>query len=1148
MFICEKVRKARRYPDPAKDIVDSLRIRDGMVRPRNKKRTRSMSRRPDSSALRYSFRDVDLEETGDSRTQQVLMVGANKKVLEIGPATSYVTRALRQLGCEVTCVEIDAKAARVALRYANRTIQGDIETLDLRKALKDEKYDVILFGDVLEHLKDPSAVLKRVRPRLKRTGRVVATVPNIAHGSVRLLMLDGNFDTKPTGLLDSTHLHFYTRKTLVELFAVSGYSVQLVKEIKLPIHAAERLKVDVGKYPPDLIRAIESDPDATIYQFAVTARPGRMQARLRRVKRQRRLVSNFLMTQDTSDPLSTLLTIYHARPDLQSSFPEVMHGDYNRLLRWASQSTADSSRPLMERHLPWYRTNAISSANLENQLHLKDSHIQNLETRTKDLENQLLVIESSLAWRLIKRYRKFNDKWFPSGTKRRGLVEMCASAVRGTLDEGLSGLLHRAYHRHPRQPSIDEQYQLWLKNNQLTDRSLIEMQAEASRFSYKPKISIIMPVYNTDEKWLRSAIDSVMKQVYSNWELCIADDSSTRAHIRKTLDRYNEKDGRIRIKYLKENRGISGASNEALTMASGEFVGFMDHDDELTRDALFEVAKLLNQDQSLDLIYSDEDKMNLKGRRTEPFFKPGWSPDLLLSMNYVSHFTVIRRSLIDEAGGFRMGFEGSQDYDLTLRATELTSRIAHIDKPLYSWRKVPGSAAVSVEAKPYARESAKKALQEALTRRGSKGEVLDGFGGFYRVKYAIVNSPLVSIIIPTKDRVELLKRCIESIESKTTYRDYEIIIVDNNSTDPDTLTYLGTISHRVLKFNEPFNFSRINNFAARHAKGDHLVFLNNDTEIVEDCWLEAMLEQSQRSEVGMVGALLLYPTSRLSQMTVQHAGVILGLGGVANHAFARLQIDHPNYFGLHRVIRNCSAVTAACAMIRRSVFDEIGGFDENLKVAFGDVDLGLRVREKSYRVVYAPNAMLYHHECATRGRLHPSEDETYMINKWKHVLARGDPYYSPNLTLLKEDYSIAPKGCTVRPLAVLLEIYQLRPDLQRAYPEARDGDYQRLIDWAATGGTTADGARVPLRPYGSYYTSHASDVTRPLATLFDLYNSQVDLQRDYPEVLRGCYSGLISWANQVLAGNGKGEEYSALKLYEATYRSLMQSAAHKAFS
>jgi GT2 family glycosyltransferase len=497
----------------------------------------------------------------------------------------------------------------------------------------------------------------------------------------------------------------------------------------------------------------------------------------------------------------------------------------------------------------------------------------------------------------------------------------------------------------------------------------------------------------------------------------------------------------------------------------------------------------------------------------------------------------MRRSLVDEAGRFRLGFEGSQDYDLILRATELTSRIGHIDKPLYSWRKVPGSAATSLGAKPYARESAKKALREALSRRGWNGEVLDGFGGFYRVRYDVPNSPLVSIIIPTKDRVDMLKRCIGSIQSKTAYRNYEIIIVDNNSTDPDTLAYLDSVPHKVVRFDEPFNFSRINNIAARHAQGDHLVFLNNDTEVAERCWLEAMVEHSQRSEVGMVGALLIYP-SRRTQMTVQHAGVILGLGGVANHAFARLQIDHPNYFGLHRVIRNCSAVTAACAMMRRSVFDEIGGFDEKLKVAFGDVDLGLRVREKGYRVVYAPNAVLYHHECATRGKLHPSEDETYMINKWKQVLVEGDPYYSPNLTLLREDHSIAPKGSTIRPLAVLLEIYYVRPDLQRAFPEARNGDYQRLVDWAAVEGLTIDGARVPLRPYGSYYASHASDPTKPLATLVDLYNSRVELQRDYPEVLRGHCTGLIRWANQVLADNGKGQQYSALKRYEATYRSL----------
>lgn len=925
------------------------------------------------------------------------MVGPNKKVLEIGPATSYVTKALRELGCHVTCVEIDPKAVRAAQRYANRTIHGDIETLDLRKALKDEEYDVILFGDVLEHLKDPSAVLKRVRPHLKRTGSVVATVPNIAHGSVRLLMLDGNFDTKPTGLLDSTHLHFYTRKTLIELFAISGYSVQLVKEIKLPIHAAERLKVDIGEYPPDLIRAIESDPDATVYQFAVTARPARMQSRHRRVTRQRRPVSKSLMTLDTMDPLSTLLTIYHARPDLQSSFPEVVRGDYNRLLRWASQSTADSSRGLMERHLPWYRTNAISSADLENQLQQRDSHIQNLETRTKDLENQLLVIESSLAWRLIKRYRKFNDKWFPPGTKRRGLVETCASAVRVTLDEGLSGLLRRAYHRHPREPSNDEQYPLWLKNNQLTDRSLLEMQAEASRFSYKPRISIIMPVYNTDQRWLRAAIDSVMNQVYTNWELCVVDDASNDPKIREVISEYASKDRRIKAKYLEANEGIAGASSHALTMATGDFVGLLDHDDELAPDACVEVTKALNENPELDYIYSDEDKMDLQGRRIDPFFKPDWSPDLHLSMNYVTHFSVFRKRVLDEVGGFRKGFEGSQDYDLVLRVTERTSRIRHIPRLLYSWRKVPGSAATSSISKPYAYPSAKRALTEALKRRGVRGVVEDGnYTGFYRVRYALNESPLVSIIIPTRNQGDLLRRCILSIESNSTYRNYEIIVVDNDSNDVETLGYLDSLSkHKVVRYPGPFNYSRLNNYGVQHSNGAHFLFLNNDTEVVSAEWIESMLEHSQRKGVGVVGARLIFPDGRL-----QHAGVVVGLAGSAGHAFYMLPLGDPGYFGLPYVIRNCSAVTAACMMVRRDVLEKLHGFDERFEVEFGDVDFCLRAREEGLLIIYTPYASLIHYEGATRGRYIPNlKDRGLFAQRWAHLLSKGDPFYNPNLDL-----------------------------------------------------------------------------------------------------------------------------------------------------
>jgi GT2 family glycosyltransferase len=927
--------------------------------------------------------------------------------------------------------------------------------------------------------------LKTLMKFLKPSGHVVATIPNIAHGSVRLLLLTGRFDYGSSGLLDSTHLKFYTRKTMGELFTHAGLQIVEVKDIRCEIFSTPDIGISPNDFPAELIDSIKQDPNVTVYQFAVKAKP---------------------LGSKTQTPEAERL------PDPLAGLREI-------ILR-------------------------------------KNRQIMDLRARLRSLEDlnaRIKRMEDSLGWKLAIRYRTLNDRWSPSGTRRRAVADELAVALNIIVDEGLRSLFRRMINRYVSQRrqffelSRNEQYQIWVNNNRLTRGRLLEMQTEISQFSYKPKISIIMPVYNTQEKWLRVAIDSVVNQVYSDWELCIVDDASTKKGVKKILDSYRGKDRRIKIRYLNENLGISGASNQALTMTSGDFVGFLDHDDELTRDALFEVVKLLNQDPNLDLIYSDEDKKNLRGRKVEPFFKPDWSPDLLLSMNYIAHFSVIRKNLMDEVGGFKLGFEGSQDHDLILRITELTDKIGHIPRPLYSWRKVPGSAAASTEAKPYAREAAKKALREALNRRGLPGEVTDGFRGArarYRVRYSIRGTPLVSIIIPTKDRHDLLKHCIESIESNTCYKNYEIVIVDNKSIEPATLDYLKSQPHTVVRFEEPFNFSQINNFCAKHAKGEHLLFSNNDIEVVDGDWLGAMLEHSQRAEVGMVGGLLLYPNDETvhAPSTIQHAGVIVGVGGVAGHAFKYKLADDSQYFDLHRVIRNCTAVTAACAMMKRSVFEEVGGFDENLKVAFGDIDLCLRVREKGYRIVYTPHAVLRHHESATRGKMHPFEDETYMINRWRSFFIRGDPYYNPNLTLLKEDYSLASKGSVIRPLSVLLDIYHLRPDLRRACPEARNGDYQRLIDWAAISGVTVDTARAPLRPYGSYYAANTSDRKKPLAVLVEVYNSRTDLQSAYPEVLMGKFEGLITWANRVLVNNLGEEAYSTLKPYEASFRSLMEYA------
>ena len=516
--------------------------------------------------------------------------------------------------------------------------------------------------------------------------------------------------------------------------------------------------------------------------------------------------------------------------------------------------------------------------------------------------------------------------------------------------------------------------------------------------SYRPKVSIVTPVYNSDPAWLRAAIESVRGQLYDGWELCIADDASSNPEVQALLREY-ESDERIKVDYLKENQGISGASNAALAMASGEYVGFLDHDDELKPDALYEVVKLLNKQPDLDFIYTDEDKRSPEGRLVQPFFKPGWSPDLLLSTNYVPHFAVYRKQVIDEVGGLRSDCDFSQDYDLVLRVTERTSRIGHVALPLYTWRMVPGSAASALEAKPRSIQAAKRALADAMQRRGVEADILDGSAKTtYRVRYRIQGQPLVSIVIPTRDGVDLLRRCIDSIEKKTTYPNYQIVVVDNGTTDERTLDYLQKSPYRCLEYPGPFHFAAMMNFAVRESAGEHVLLLNNDTEVISPEWIEALLEHSQRPEVAAVGARLFYPDGR----RVQHEGIIIGLGGGSAG-----NVDHGGYFGLGDLVLNCSAVTAACMMARRDVFERLGGFDESLGIAFNDVDYCLRAREQGFEIVYTPHAVLYHYEGGTRGRLHPMEDEQFFRDRWGNPGEYQDPYYNPNLDRLRP-FTIGP--------------------------------------------------------------------------------------------------------------------------------------------
>ncbi len=545
------------------------------------------------------------------------------------------------------------------------------------------------------------------------------------------------------------------------------------------------------------------------------------------------------------------------------------------------------------------------------------------------------------------------------------------------------------------------EYQLWLQSRRPSAEALEEARKTSRAFAYRPLISIITPVFNTPANWLGEAIDSVLAQAYENWELILIDDGSTLPETLQLLDALPERDARIKIVRRNNTGGISEASNSGLEVAQGEWVGLFDHDDLLEPDALFEVVRHLQTNPQTDLIFSDEDKITEEGLAA-PQFKPDWSPDFLLSYNYLCHFTTIRREMVEKAGRFRPQFDGAQDYDLFLRVTEMTDRIHHLPRILYHWRRSESSTSDNIRRKPQALEAGRRAVEGHLRRRGEHGHVtVDWQTHAYWVKRELREPRRISIIIATRDRIDLLSRCIASITNKTSYPNYEIIVVDNESKSDEAREYFRNFEHRLLHFQGPFNFSALNNLAVEQSTSPWLLFLNNDVEVIDSDWLTIMAEHVQRPEVGAVGARLLYPND-----TVQHAGVILGVGGIAEHAFRHFPADSPGVCRQLQVTRNYSSVTGACLLTRREVFEQVGGFDEErLPVTFSDVDLCLKMRRAGYLIVYTPFARLYHHESATRRRSVEALETEVMRERWPEYLER-DPYYNPNLSRERADFSL----------------------------------------------------------------------------------------------------------------------------------------------
>ena len=593
---------------------------------------------------------------------------------------------------------------------------------------------------------------------------------------------------------------------------------------------------------------------------------------------------------------------------------------------------------------------------------------------------------------------------------------------------GITGLLD---HVKDNYFTDEEQYQRWLKKKR---PSAWELHRQSKRtFDYEPLISIVIPLYNTPQEYLRKLLQSITAQSYGKFELCLAD-GSTKKGPAAFVKKFYGNDPRIRLKHLKLNAGISENTNEAIRMAAGEFLMFADHDDFLEPDALYEMVRALNENRELDLIYTDEDLCDEKGECFfAPRMKPDFNPDFLRSINYICHLVLVRKSLAEEVGLLRKQCDGAQDYDFLLRCIEKTDRVYHIPKVLYHWRVSETSTAGNQDSKTYAIDAGKLALTEHYARLGYEAEVeYTGIFIMYRMRLKLKSQPLVTILIPNKDQVETLANFLSSIYEKTDYPYFEILVVENNSEKEETFAYYEKMKQEhenfhVVTYQGGFNYSAINNFGVRHAKGEYLLFLNNDTEVISPFWIREMLGFCQREDTAAVGAKLFYPDG-----LVQHCGVVVGIANYAGHVQNFKTRRDNGYFGRLRAVQDISAVTAACMLVKRSVFEEIGGFDESFEVAFNDVDLCLRIRETGKLIVQDPNVELYHYESKSRGyentpeKLARFKGEVIRFRKrWKAFLEKGDPYYSPNLTLMNGE-------CTLR------KEHEIPEEWEKLFPDGEE--------------------------------------------------------------------------------------------------------------
>jgi glycosyltransferase involved in cell wall biosynthesis len=671
---------------------------------------------------------------------------------------------------------------------------------------------------------------------------------------------------------------------------------------------------------------------------------------------------------------------------------------------------------------------AAEVASLRAELHSTQAALQGSAERSAaevaslraELQSERAVLagmSNSMSWRVTAPLRRLS-RLTGLGLLCRDLMRLLAKVLLIKGLEGWAGVWRRVAKRFgPRLLDDSLGYQAWLGSYAtLTREGAESLRADAEGLAYRPTISVVMPVYNPPLKYLRAAVESVRAQAYTRWELCVCDDASSDPDVLAYLQTLPALDPRIKTKLRSTNGHISATSNDALAMSEGEWVALLDHDDLLAVDALYWVVKTLQSHADAGVIYSDEDKIGLDGKRCDPYFKPDWSPELVLSQNYISHLGVYRRGLLESVGGFRLGLEGSQDHDLLLRCVLRLEphQIVHIPRVLYHWRVLPGSTALAGNEKSYAADAGVRAVSDYLVASGLGGKVVPLENGYYRVVPSMPDEqPWVSLVVPTRNAHELVRKCLQSILEKTTYSNYDILLVDNGSDEPASLAYFEEASKhprvQVIRDSRDFNFSALNNAAVSLARGEIIGLVNNDIEVITPNWLQEMVGLALRPGVGAVGARLWYPDD-----TLQHGGVVMGAGGVAGHAHLGRVRGDGGYFGRAEITQNYLAVTAACLVVRKASYLQVGGLnEEQLKVAFNDVDFCLRLVEAGLRNVWTPFAEMYHHESATRGsedtsvkRARFESEVRYMTERWGHVL-QHDPTYSPNLSLADGQFSLA---------------------------------------------------------------------------------------------------------------------------------------------